>query len=154
MVFDLNRYMGKWYELLKIPFSWESNCVESFAEYENLGNGKISLKNTCVIDENKSYSREGVGYESNIHNHKHDTVMKKLTIEFTDGLPSDGPSPYWVHWTDYEYSLVGGPGDDKLWVLGREKKIPFKKLSKILELVNDLDYKSSKLELQNNVKIL
>ena len=153
---DLVKYSGYWHEIFKIPFVWEQGCVDTRAEYQVIGKSKLSVKNTCILSTGQEYSRTGIAkvVPDNILSLKNDKVMQKLTIEFTDGLPSSGIGNYWIHWTDYEYSIVGGPGTNFLWLLGRSLEITTQDLESFKEYVSDLGYDFSQVVMQDNVMII
>lgn len=132
---DLERYSGFWYELMKIPFKWENNCEGSSAYYWLDLEGQFHLKNTCYIDKNQKYDRTGI---ANVP----DTADSgKLIIQFTDGGPSDGPAPYWVHYTDYiHFALVGSPSGKFLWLLARDTKIHQVEVVNFSKFIKDLGY--------------
>ena len=44
---DVNRYLGKWYEIARYPNRFERDCVGVTAEYSLRKNGKINVVNTC-----------------------------------------------------------------------------------------------------------
>lgn len=103
------------------------------------------MKNTCIKADGTSYDRKGVAHI------KDKNEPAKLELVFNDGLPSDGPSPYWVHWTDYKnYSIVGGPSGKFLWILGREPKITKADLKKLLNLCRSIGYNISDVSIANH----
>ena len=54
--------------------------------------------------------------------------------------------PYWIHWTDYSnYAIVGGPGNDYLWVLSRRQQIFNSEIPRLMKLVHCLGYDPSRL---------
>lgn len=148
--FNLDKYMGLWYEIFKIPYKWENGCVTATAEYNITNGNMISLKNTCYTKET-SYSRSGIG-EVNINTDPN--VMKKLTIDFTDGLPSDGASEYWIYWTDYNYSIVGNSKKDKVWLLARSPHIHNEDLQKFTDYIHKIGYDTTKVMIVDGVYIL
>ena len=45
---DLNRYMGKWYEVAKIPNTFQKSCVQDItATYSLLANNQVKGVNSC-----------------------------------------------------------------------------------------------------------
>src|SRR4030042_1296914 len=44
---DLNRYLGKWYEIASYPASFQAGCVATHAEYSLREDGKIRVINRC-----------------------------------------------------------------------------------------------------------
>ena len=44
---DIERYLGKWYEIALYPNWFEKGCFRSTAFYEKLENGQIKVTNQC-----------------------------------------------------------------------------------------------------------
>ena len=44
---DLNRYTGLWYEIARLPQSFEKGCVGVTAAYEIKSNGDLDVLNSC-----------------------------------------------------------------------------------------------------------
>ena len=44
---DLQRYLGKWYEIASYPAWFQKGCTASTAEYSLLPEGKIQVVNRC-----------------------------------------------------------------------------------------------------------
>ena len=44
---DLQRYLGRWYEIATIPQHFQKGCVAVTADYSLLKNGDIRVVNTC-----------------------------------------------------------------------------------------------------------
>ena len=44
---DIDRYLGKWYEIALYPNWFEDGCFRSTAFYEKLDDGKIKVINRC-----------------------------------------------------------------------------------------------------------
>lgn len=135
---DTKRYSGKWYEILKLPFKWEKGCGPVTAEYSSISDVRISINNTCYIDENKI--SEIINSSNNIlddklipENIKQIIQSKnkegsfsrkgfgdvidldepgKLRVYFDDGLPSDKierqKTNYWIFFLNYDTYSVVG----------------------------------------------
>ena len=58
--FDLNRYLGKWYEIARFDHSFERDLVGSMAEYSMRDDGKIKVLNSGHIKtlDRQSQSKE------------------------------------------------------------------------------------------------
>ena len=161
-VFQPQRYTGFWYQIARIPFYWDQDCVGATAEYYMLPNGNIRLVNTCLQEDGSSYTRTGEAQEADDYHNGH------LEIRFTDGLPSDTNNeqipeaikallgnqsqaeqrwaPYWVHWTDYvNYSIVGSPDKSYLWILSRCPTIPKEDLYKLTCYIKEMGYDLEKI---------
>ena len=140
--FDIYRYLGNWNEIAKYKFKWEESCNFASAEYSwDPIRGVMIVKNNCLdAVHRKIYSRSGVARIPNIND------TSKLRIKFNDGLPADPEGDYYVFYTDYDnYSIVGTPSKDLLWILSRKKKIPVKDVPMLLKKVSSFGFDPEKL---------
>lgn len=144
--FNLNRYLGFWYQLARIPFKWDAGCYEATAQYYKTPDGVIHLTNTCIKENGTSYDRLGL-----IRN-PDSNQCGKLEIKFTDGLPSDTDqspdfwAPYWVHWTDYSnFAIVGGPTKQFMWLLARRSTISKVDLKRLRDHIEKFGYDLSQI---------
>lgn len=133
---NFDRYGGTWWEFGSYPLKWEANCDRSTAEYQFDSVKKVlKVTNNCWKDGKISYSRTGEAYVPNMND------QGKLRLNFTDGLPSDGESDYYIHWTDYDnYAIVGVPSGEYFWILTRKEKIPRSEIPRIVKLVQTYGY--------------
>lgn len=160
--FDPKKYTGDWYSLASMPLIYEKDCYRSMANYSyDCITGQIKLVNTCIKADGTCYTRSGVGRIPDSES------PGKLIIKFTDGLPSGslepsvstipadpGWSPYWIHWTDYDnYSIVGVPSGEFLWILGRKKQTTADNLFKLATLIKTLGYDLNKINIGKNVMV-
>ncbi|ELK38027.1 Apolipoprotein D [Myotis davidii] len=95
--FDVNKYLGRWYEIEKIPVSFEKgSCIQ--ANYSLMENGNIKVINQELRADGTVNQIEGEASQSNF------TEPAKLGVKFFWLMPL---APYWVLATDYEnYALV------------------------------------------------
>lgn len=110
---DLNRYLGKWYEVGRYPNSFQKNCYQSTATYGLNKDGSISVYNEC-----KKGSPDGVN--KSIFG-KALIVDKKSNskLKVTFFWPFYGK--YWIIDLDkdYRYAVVSEPKKKYLWILSR-----------------------------------
>ncbi|KAL4221082.1 hypothetical protein ACF0H5_019344 [Mactra antiquata] len=97
--FDINQYMGRWYEMQRFfaIFQISSDCVS--ADYQLQDSGLVRVNNT-------GYSKLKRGYTTAIGTAKimDPNEPAKLGVKFFDGQPY---GDYWVLSTDYKtYSVV------------------------------------------------
>ena len=125
---DLKRYLGKWYEIAKIPSFFERGGQNTFAFYSSLSNGFISVTNQTE-ENGKIQSISGTAYPV-------DPSGSKLKVDF--GLPS-GPADYWIIRLDpnYTWAVVSNPDRDHLWILSRSKYMNENLYQSILESICD-----------------
>ncbi|RXF71809.1 lipocalin family protein [Arcticibacter tournemirensis] len=108
---DLNRYLGRWYEIAAIPQRFEKGCTYTTAQYSLNDDGTIAIKNSCI---SKGIQRTAIGKAS-----ISDPVSNaKLNVSFF--WPFSGK--YWIIdlASDYSYAMVGHPNRKYLWILSRK----------------------------------
>ncbi|KAJ8397580.1 hypothetical protein AAFF_G00438560 [Aldrovandia affinis] len=136
--FVIHKYLGKWYEIQKLPASFEKGkCVE--AEYSLRTDGTIKVLNS-ELRRGKMKSVEGTAVVQDIRQ------PAKLGVSFSYFTPY---SPYWVLYTDYENSAMVYSCTDVLklfhvdfaWILGRARTLPVATINnaKILFTSNNID---------------
>lgn len=148
---DLNRYMGKWYEIARLPMFFQRNCASDVtATYTLKSNGKVEVNNQCI-------SKDGKPMQSIGEATKNGDSGSKLKVTFLPkglrALPV-GKADYWVLDLDsnYQYALVGTPNQKYLWVLSRTPTMSDSTYQKLVATAQSQGYDVSKLQktLQNN----
>lgn len=109
---DLNRYLGKWYEIARFDHRFERGMVQCTAIYSLRENGKITVMNRGM--------RNGQ-WKTSVGKAKVTDVPGVLRVSFFGPFYSD----YRIMMLapDYTYALVGGDGDDYLWILSRTPQL-------------------------------
>ncbi len=137
--FDINRYVGKWYEIARLDHSFERGLSDVSATYRPLEDGSIEVINR--------------GYDSKGDKWKDATGRALFTGDPTHGslkVSFFGPfyGGYHVIALDqegYSWSMVAGPDRDYLWILAREKQIPEDVRAKLLAQAKQLGFATEKL---------
>jgi apolipoprotein D and lipocalin family protein len=108
---DINRYLGKWYEIAAFPQYFQKGCSCTTAEYSIKENGTIQVKNDCI----KKGKSSGIIGKAFIADKKSNA---KLDVQFF--WPFKGK--YWIIALapDYSYAVVGHPNRKYLWILNRK----------------------------------
>ncbi len=58
---DINKYMGLWYEIAKIPNKFQKHCIKGItAHYSIKKNGEIKVINSCIDEDEETDKAEGV----------------------------------------------------------------------------------------------
>lgn len=143
---DLNRYLGKWYELAHKPMKYQAQCVSDVtATYTLKSNGDIRVLNECIAAQNKHDQAIGVAKSVSANN-------SKLKVSFFRPFYA----PYWVFWLKepndsaipnqpYTMALVGSPDRRFLWLLAREPKPDLKLRTEALEYAKSIGFDISDL---------
>lgn len=131
---DLNKYLGKWYEIARFDHRFERGMEECTATYSIKENGKLKITNMGLKD-GKWKTSEGKG--------KITDTPGVLQVSFFGPFYSD----YRVLMLapDYSYSLVGGDGDDYLWILSRTPHLEKSVCARILREARRRGYDTDKL---------
>lgn len=109
---DLEKYMGKWYEIERLPNKFEAGLKCVTAEYALLDNGNIRVLNSGINEESGELkSSQGIAKSAN------DEAPGELKVSFFRPFYGD----YFIMELDenYQYVLVGAPSRDFLWILSR-----------------------------------
>jgi apolipoprotein D and lipocalin family protein len=110
---DIEKYMGKWYEIAAFPQRFEKDCHCTTAEYELTKKNYVRVTNSC--------RRGSPNGKLSIARGKAFVVKRsnnaKLKVQFF--WPFKGN--YWIIdlAPDYSYAVVGDPSREYLWILSR-----------------------------------
>lgn len=113
---DLNRYVGRWYEIARLPNRFEKKCADSVtATYTLRTDGKVEVVNRCRKSSGEYTTATGKA-----------KVVDKATnakLKVTFFWPFYGD--YWILdlGENYEYAVVGAPNRKYLWVLSRSPQM-------------------------------
>jgi apolipoprotein D and lipocalin family protein len=124
--FDVNRYLGTWYEIARLDHSFERGLERVTAEYSRLDDGGIRVVNQGFNAANKSWKRaEGKAYFISAAD------VGRLKVSFF--------GPFYGSYTiidldhrGYRYSMVCGPNKSYLWILARAPQLDPPVLDRLL----------------------
>lgn len=118
---DLNRYIGTWYEIARIPNPFQKQCVRNTtATYRLMKNGEIEVINKCEESDGSYNVAKGL---AKVVDTKTDA---KLKVSFVSIL---GVHLFWGdYWIigldkDYRYAVVGTPSRKYGWILCRSRSL-------------------------------
>ncbi|WP_186644160.1 lipocalin family protein [Fluviispira vulneris] len=143
--FDITKYLGTWYEQVRLPTSFQKKCDSSSAQYTLNNDGTIKVLNICNrID---GSSNEIIG-KAKIDSK--DPSGRNLIVSFnfiTDIINFFKGVNYSIYYIDnsYKYAIVGTPQKDMLWILTREKTIPSEALEKLINSAKEFGFDISKI---------
>ena len=135
---DLQRYSGVWYEIARIPNSFQDQCAYgTTAEYIVRGDGEIAVINKCYEEDGHLDVAEGVARVVD------EKTNAKLEVSFVSFL---GIRPFWGdYWIigldeDYSYAVVGHPERKYGWILSRTPSLSEETLQTIFDLLSAQGY--------------
>ena len=123
---DLTRYVGRWYEIARLPNSFQKKCADTVtADYKMSEDGKIEVVNRCRKASGEYTTATG---EAKIVDKK---TNAKLKVTFFWPFYGD----YWILdlGPNYEYAVVGEPGRKYLWILSRSPQMDEALLQQLLQ---------------------
>ncbi len=137
--FELNRYMGTWYEIARYDHRFERGLVGVTAIYSLREDGKIRVVNRGYKGGFNGKMSEAVG-KAKIPNPNQKARLKVSFFLFfyADYLVMELDP-------DYQWAVVGSKSDNYLWILSRKPIMKEDLYQEILEKVRKRGYDTSKL---------
>lgn len=118
---DLSRYTGLWYEISKIPNSFQKQCAAgTTAEYSLQEDGRIQVINKCYKSDGSLDEAEGVARIVDPQSNA------KLEVSFVRILGRNRFwGDYWIIELDdnYQWVIIGHPKRKYGWILSRTPEI-------------------------------
>ena len=133
---DLQRYLGKWYEIARLPARFQEGCTETTATYALAKNGGVSVLNECMRHGKLS---RAVGKAKVADK----ATGAKLKVSFFWPFYAD----YWIIKLggDYSYAVVGAPSRKYLWILSRTPQMDEGLFSELLEFAKSKGFDVGRL---------
>jgi apolipoprotein D and lipocalin family protein len=142
---DLERYLGLWYEIAKIPNRFQKKCAHgTTAEYTLHDDGRINVVNRCTEDNGSLSEIKGIAKIVDT------TSNAKLKVSFISFL---GWRPFWGdYWVigldeDYRWAVVATPDRKYGWVLARSPTLDGKTMERIFTIIECNGYKRGVFEM-------
>jgi apolipoprotein D and lipocalin family protein len=137
--FDVDRYLGEWYEIARLDHSFERGLEKITAQYSLKPDGGLSVVNRG-FDTARGQWREAEGKAYFID----DPQTGRLKVSFF------GPfyGSYNIIRLDregYRYALVCGPDTSYLWILARSPELDQAVVDELVNYAADLGFDTSQL---------
>lgn len=139
--FDLDRYLGYWHEVARLPNSFQEDCAgDVTASYVRLADGEIGVVNSCRTIRGRTDVAKGWAHFAD-----DEGSSAKLEVTFASLLGSpqwSAASDYWVIGlaSDYSWAIVGTPSRRFGWVLARMRELDPPTLRYIAQLLAEKGY--------------
>lgn len=141
---DLKRYMGKWYEIAKIPNRFQRNCVgNTTANYTLLESGYVKVVNSCLEDNGRTKTAVGIARVTD----KETSAKLKVSFFSIFGIHLFWGN-YWVLYIDedYENVIVSEPGRKYGWILSRKASLTKEELKPLYTALENNGYNPGSFE--------
>lgn len=137
--FELDKYLGTWYEIARFDHSFERDLQGVTATYSLREDGKIRVLNQGYIGglDGKQKTAEGKAKIAK------NATLRNLKVSF-----------FWIFYGDYnilelnenyDYALIGTGSDDYLWILSRTPQLDEVTYNKLIINAKKRGYDTSKL---------
>ena len=138
--FELDRYLGNWYEIARLPHRFERDMDFVRAEYSFNPDGSVKVVNSGIRD---GEARTAVG-RAVLKDPGAASPTGELRVSFFRPFYAD----YRIIELDpeYRYAVVTGSTRDYLWILSRESGMAKPQLAAILDRLKKLGFAVEKLE--------
>ena len=137
---DLNRYLGKWYEIARFPHSFEKGLVGVTATYRLKEDGMIEVLNE--------------GFKNTLDGERSKAIGKaKMPNKLEPGKLK--VSFFWIFYADYfvleldqinyQYAMIGSSSDKYFWILSRTPEMNPSVYNMLLDNARKRGYNLDKL---------
>ena len=136
--FEVNKYLGTWYEIARLDHSFERGMDKVYAEYSVREDGGLKVVNHGFDTKKQAW---------------HEAIGKAYFVETPDvgRLKVSFFGPFYGAYTiieldkpAYRYALVTG-GKDYLWILSRTPKMDNETKQKLIAQAKSLGFETDKL---------
>ncbi len=142
---DINRYVGLWYEIAKIPNSFQDHCAYgTTAEYKIDEDGDIIVINSCYDEEGSLDVAEGL---AKVVDKKTNSKLEVSFVSFLGIRPFWGD--YWIIGLDenYQWAVIGTPSRKYGWILSRTPSLSDLTMERISEILKSQHYNPEDFEM-------
>jgi len=110
---DLDRYLGRWYEIYRYDAPFQKGCEAVSADYARNADGTIRVVNRCHKNSVDGPEKTATGRARIVDA----ATNAKLKVSFFGPFYGD----YWIldHDDQYQWAIIGEPSGRYLWVLTR-----------------------------------
>lgn len=137
--FEVQRYLGKWYEIARLDHSFERGLSRISAEYSLRDDGGVRVINSGYnIKTQQRESAEGKAYFTG------DQHVGSLKVSFF-GPFYGGYNIIALDKENYAYAMVAGPDRDYLWILARTPTLDDRILQRLVAQAKALGFATDKL---------
>jgi apolipoprotein D and lipocalin family protein len=135
---NLEKYIGLWYEIAKIPNRFQKMCIgNTTAQYALREDGRIDVLNRCMKNDGSYTQAKGIAKIADIN------TNAKLKVSFVRIL---GISLFWGdYWIiglneNYQYAVVGEPSRKYGWILSRKPELLTEQWNAVNQILTNQGY--------------
>jgi len=142
---DLRQYLGKWYEIARLPAWFQKGCIQSTATYGLDESGQITVLNECLM---KDGTRKSASGRASIVDRQ---SQAKLEVVFDNWFSRIFPGlvkgKYWILYVDpgYRNAVVGTPDRKYLWFLSRNRTVEDATYAELVRFAESRGFETDRL---------
>jgi apolipoprotein D and lipocalin family protein len=132
---DSARFVGRWYEIARMPNKFQNDCATSLADWSRSGNSQFNVVQTCHVDTPTGRTRIWRSSGRIL-----DPVTNaKFRMSFFGGLISQD---YWVldRSDDYSWFILSTPSPRYIWIFSRQPSIAPAQRSAVIAVTRAMGY--------------
>jgi apolipoprotein D and lipocalin family protein len=147
---EVDRYLGNWFSVARIPNRFEKDCLQSKAEYSLENDNSLKVINICPTKSGGVSRVDGRAWIV-------DSSNAKLEVGFFQILgwyPGFARGDYWILGLGpiderglYSYAVVGEPSRKYGWILARSTVLEENLLVEAFKIVRQQGYSTDAFEL-------
>jgi apolipoprotein D and lipocalin family protein len=137
--FDINKYLGKWYEIARLDHSFERGMSNVTAEYSLKEDGGVLVKNKG-FDVNNGEWTEALGKAYFVE----ESDIGYLKVSFF-GPFYGSYVVFELEHNNYQYAFVSGPNLSYLWLLSRTPNLDDEVIDKFVTQAKRLGFDTQAL---------
>lgn len=137
--FEIQRYVGKWYEIARLDHSFERGLSDVSATYRQKDDGSVQVLNRG-FDSKRGEWRQAVGRAV----FTGEPTRASLKVSFF-GPFYGGYHVVALDQQQYRWAMVVGPDRDYLWILARDRQLPASVREDLLRQAGDQEIDVQKL---------
>lgn len=137
--FEINRYLGKWYEIARLDHPFERGLESVSADYSLRDDGGVKVINRGYDPEKGQWQQaEGKAYFVG------EPTVGRLKVSFF-GPFYGGYNIIALDQKAYSYSMVCGPDRSYLWILARTRQMDAALLARLVDQAKTLGFDTGSL---------
>jgi apolipoprotein D and lipocalin family protein len=136
---DPTRYVGRWYEIARVPNSIQNKCEAQTSEWAKRSDGLFDVVQTCHVGSAAGPAKVWRGAGRSINDNG-----SKIRIGFFGGFVHQD---YWIidRADDYSWCIMGTPNPRYLWLMSRHAVLPPALKQALVARARALGYDTSRL---------
>lgn len=136
--FNIDRYLGKWYEIARLDHSFERGLTHVTADYGKLPGGRVE-----VINRGFNPAKNAWQDAKGVARFQGSSDIGSLEVSFFG--PFYGAYNVLILDPQYRYAMVAGPNRSYLWILARESQLDKATLDMLVTRAKDWGFATNKL---------